>query len=419
MEAAAKVFMAGLLLVALAAALEAAPKLVLLGGGPGLERPGSFLDNGSLGLSEAGKALAGAGYRLLQGLGPVKGVGSVVYLVAGPMSCGADEARVLVDAIREQARYSRVGVVVAAGGEYSSCGRLVVEGLGVEAPLYLESLTGVYLVAGTPLDPSVLWALYSPDRVDPVGGWAVLSWAVGREGDRVPAVLSVDAEGVRIVYVPSWNAFSNSMVRAEREAGLEPDKAIVGLFDYASGMERGAVVLPSQFLPVLNGSAAAMLAFHPATLMLRAAEAYSRLEQAMYTRLSRSPLLVALAAWVLTGLMLVPLHFGVGSVAGRVREKPRVRLEAREALPGEELGSLEDVREALELVLLEKTGVGLEEAAERPPGALVRAARRLGMSVDELVALLRMLSTGRLGLFGRRRLRKARELVDILVFVEE
>lgn len=178
-------------------------------------------------------------------------------------------------------------------------------------------------------------------------------------------------------------------------------------------------MLPSQFLPVLNGSAAAMLAFHPATLMLRGAEAYSRLEQAIYAKLSSNPLLVALAAWMLTAAMLAPLHLGVGSVAGRVRERVASMRESREALPGEELGSMESVREALELVLLEKTGVSLAEAAERPPEALVRAAARLGMSVDELRSLLRLLASGRLGLLGRWRLKRARELVDILVFVEE
>jgi hypothetical protein len=414
-----RLFLAGLLLAGFVAALEAAPKLLLLGG-PGMAGPGSFLDNGSLGLSEAGRVLVEAGYRLYQGLGPVKSSGGVVYLVAGAMRCGADEAAVLAEAVESQANLSGgVGVVVAAGGAYSSCGRLVLEKLGLEPPAYIESLEGAYLVAGTPLRRNVLWALYASDHVEPTGGWRVLVWALGPGGDRVPAVLAVRRDGLVAVFIPSWNAFANAVFRAEAEAGLDPGDAVVDIVDYASQMKRGAVILPSQFLAA-NETGAPVVAFHPATLTLRAAKAYAGIEERLRGTIASNPLLVAVAAWVLLALLVVPLHFGVGGAgSSRVRERSVASEAEAEAVEVFHLGGWAEVGEALDAVLRAKAGVSLEEAAASPPPLLLRAAARLGLDEKMLRRILGYASSRRgprLG--GRRLLRLARELVDVLVFVE-
>ncbi len=334
-------FLVGLFIVALMAAFEAAPRLLLLG--PGGPRPGSLLDNGSLGMAELAGMLEQAGASLGVGVEPPRDwSGPIVYLIAGPMSCSSADAAALAEIINRIAESGRVvGLVVASSGNYS-CGRLVAAAVAGSAPVTLEQAPGLYLVlpGGPVRGPFVL---YAPDRVEPVTAWRPVAVATGMSRDRLPGVLALETPlGVRIVYIPDWPVFSNALVRAEKQAGLDPSQGFMGLFAYAAGGSlRDVLVLqPTVFLPQPKTPSGIIL--QPGVALARAAEEYAKAEQTLYQRLIYNPFAVLVAAMVAAAVYYVaslgPGDRGVAST----REKP----SEAEAAP--RAASLEEALAALQ-----------------------------------------------------------------------
>jgi len=314
-------FLAGLFLVALMAAFEAAPRLVLIG--PGGPRPGSLLDNGSLGMSELAAMLRDEGATLGVGVRPPDDWrGPVVYLLAGPMSCSPGGAEALARVVAEQAAAGRrVGVVAASSGNYT-CARLVVEALAGSAPVPLEQAPGLYLVLpGGPLKGPLV--LYAPDRVEPVAAWRVEAAAVAATGEKLPGVLTAETPlGVRLVYIPDWPVFSNALIRAEREAGLDPARGVTGLFAYAAGSNglRGVLVLqPTVLLP--EPETPAGIVIQPGVALARAAEAYAKAEATLYQHIIYNPFMVLVVAMAVAGVYYLA-SIGPGDRSAATREAP-------------------------------------------------------------------------------------------------
>ena len=314
-------FAAGIAVIALAAMFEAAPRLILLGAGA--PRTGSLVDNGSLGLSEAARILGERGASL--GLGvqpPASWQGPVVYLLAGPMQCSWSDAKALAEAIAGVAARHQVGIVAAASGNHT-CPRLVVEALGLVAPLHLEPAPGLYLAL--PRSPRLgVFALYNPDRVQPPGGWETVAIGVNEAGDRLPAALLHQGTPVRVVYVPDWLVLSNVLLRAERKAGLDPGPAVAGLVALAAGTEslKGVLVLqPSILLPATSAPAGVVI--QPGVAITQALEDYARAEQSLYQRLIYNPFAV-LAATIVPAALLYAAAIGPQDRrAARTREPPQ------------------------------------------------------------------------------------------------
>ena len=364
-------FLAGLALVALMAMFEAAPRLILLGvGGP---RPGSFLDNGSLGAAELAGLLESRGATLAAGVAPPAGWrGPVVYLLSGPMRCGTGDAEELAHVIAGlAARGLHVGLVVAAGGNYT-CGLLVAAALAGSAPVAVEQAPGLYLVLpGDGVRGS--FVLLSPDRVNPPPGWRLAAEAVSASGDTVPAVLTARSHGVTLVFIPDWAVFTNALLRAEKEAGLDPGPGVASVFEEAAGGSlRGAVVIqPTVFLP--RPRTPAGLVIHPGVALAKAAEDYARAEQRLYTRIIYNPFAVLVAAIVAAGAYylasLGPADRGIRTT----REKPAAPPEAGERRPTVE-EALAALREAALVAL------GAEPASIAGDGeALRRLAEAAGV----------------------------------------
>lgn len=313
-------FAAGLAVIALAAMFEAAPRLILLGAGA--PRTGSLVDNGSLGLSEAARILGERGASL--GLGvqpPATWRGPVVYLLAGPMKCGWNDAKALAEAIAGVAARHQVGIVAAASGNHT-CPRLVVEALGLVAPLHLEPAPGLYLAL--PRSPRLgVFALYNPDRVQPPGGWETVATGVNEAGDRLPAALLHTGAPVRVVYIPDWLVLSNVLLRAEEKAGLDPGPAVAGLVALAAGTNgvRGVLVLqPSILLPATGAPAGVVI--QPGVAITQALEDYARAEQSLYQRLIYNPFAVLAAAIVPAALLYAAAIGPQDRRAARTREPP-------------------------------------------------------------------------------------------------
>jgi len=325
-------FLAGLGLVALAATLAAAPRYVLLGGpAPPV---GSFLDNGSLGTSLAAEALAGQGFPVGLGLTPPPGWrGPVVYLAAGPLNCSVEDAARAAALIRGAARrLGGAGVVVAASP--GGCAGNLLAALGAPPPVAVSRLSGVYVAI--PLEKGApMLVLYAPYRVAAPPGWRVAAYAVDARGNRVPGVLVYDADGLRVVYIPSPLALSNMVLRAEEEAGLDPARQLAALVRYAARAgpgDRVAVVQPPLLLPRPRGAGAPL---QPGALLLSILDAYRRIEDRVYGRAVHNPFLVTLAAVTLAAA----IYLAGAARGGRgvdVAEKPLGAATRRGSGPGVE-----------------------------------------------------------------------------------
>jgi len=377
-----RLFTLGLLLVAVAAAAEAAPKILVTGSSPSLPRQGSFIDNGSMGLLDIARAMIEDGYRLHQGMGGLDTNGSVVYLFAGPMTCSDEEAFNAAEVIASQASHSRVGVIVASSGVFD-CGRRVLDALGLKPPRVLRSLEGAYIVLGVPGSSMALWTLYSPDQVAAGDPWRVAAWAV-REGSRIPGVLVAEYDGIRAVYVPDWSAFSNWLVRAQVEAGLDPARAVTALVAYASWGVKGHIILPSGFLPLpLNYTRVAALAsiLNPGVLLAGAVKAYAEAEEKAIGFLASNPLLVASAAW----LLLVPIAM---LVQRSLAPAPSEIGEGGVWAGGRPWAE----REAIDMLLRATAGVSVSEASVNPPAILMEAFKRIGVGERDARRMLEALA---------------------------
>ena len=317
-----RLFALGILLVALAASLEAAPRVLVVGGA--LPREGSVLDNSSLGMSLAAGYLASHGHRVLLGTGLPRDGGPVAVVVAGPAACGPGEAASLASSLLEASKRGRVLLVLAASPPYDSCLSLL-DRLG--APLAVAGQAqGVYLAAGRLPAGSLVLVLLDPSVAAQSPGWRVAALALGSGGDRVPGLLvSRPAEGLTVVYIPDWRAFTNAVVEAASKAGLNQAEALRVIVDSYAG-PGAPVVQPAQLYPE---PPRAGVAFQPGLLLARLLEHYSRLEAAVLSRVSGSPALWLVFSWTLALTASAAVLAALGGASAEAREEPLLRLPWR------------------------------------------------------------------------------------------
>ncbi len=307
----------GFLIAALAASLEAAPRVLLLGGAA--PRPGSVLDNSSLGMSLAAAGLAEAGHRVLLGdtLPEELGAGGVAVVVAGPAVCSPETAaRVAGLAVEAASRGLRAALLVAASPPYDSC-LAVFEALGSPPPVTGQA-GGVYLAAGRLEAGPLLMALVDPAEALEGGGWRAAVWAVGEGGERLPGLLVSERGGVVLVYIPDWKAFTNALVEASRRAGFDQAEALRVIVESTAGP--GAVVLqPASPYPA---PPRAGVAFQPGVALAKLLEAYASVEAALLSRVARSPPAWLAFTWTVSLVAATLALIALGGSREEAREQP-------------------------------------------------------------------------------------------------
>ncbi|KSW11490.1 hypothetical protein CF15_01170 [Pyrodictium occultum] len=388
-----RAFLAGLALVALVAAILAAPKAVKLGSLL-LPRQGSPLDKGPQGHSLLAEALSRSGLPVYYAAAPPGGWNgsSIVYLVAGPTECNASIMSGLAGLVQGLASQGyRVGVVVA---DESGCASSLLEALGAP-PLRLQpgSLSGPAIALYRGGKP-ILYAMSTVALVSPGEGWRTLAATLYPPG--LPAALEWRGR-VDVVYIPDSHVFSNRVLGAANETGLGNSELAAVLAERLGG-EPLVLIPPMVYRPV-NASVPLVVYLQPGLIASILVEWLAELEKSALAPLLSNPLGVVLLATALSSLLYLalvqasggrwasekpprqprpPVAVGSSPLLQRIASGDLTRREAAQAL------------EALYLLLdeaLRRLGGGVREALG-DPALLEEAARSLGLGQGELRELL-------------------------------
>ncbi|BES82706.1 hypothetical protein [Pyrodictium abyssi] len=386
-------FLAGLAIVALVAAILAAPKAIKLGTAPEL-RLGSPGDTGPSGHSLLAQVLSSHGLRVGLSYKPPRdwNGSSLVYIVAGPTECRTE----LLQAVAEEARRLasqglRVGVVIADEGP---CGKTLLDML--DAP-FLST------VSGAPSEPwlalyqggePVLYAMYSVPTITYMDeGWRQLAVSLYPRG--LPAALEWRGS-VDVVYIPDSHVFTNMVMSAANETGLGNAELAVTLVEKLGGAD-ALVLMPLGFYRLINPSIPLVAYLQPGVIIIRLVEWLAGLEKTIVEAMLSNPL----AATVLVIGVMSVLYIVFAQASGKkwAAEKPPEQAQPPRLLGtspvleklqrGVEL-SRQEARQALaalyelvDEVLRVRVGAGLSEVLE-DDRLLERLAREAGIDPGEL-----------------------------------
>jgi len=396
-------FLAGLVLVALVAAILSAPKVVKLGSMPEL-RAGSPGDTGPQGHSLLARLLEDRGYQVSYDVEPpLDWQGSVVYFIAGPTDCNAEVVREVAENAKALAAIGlRVGIIVADEGACAQhlLGMLGAPTIGLSPGSQNEPWLALYQ------DRGVIFAMYTASIITyiasaPNGGeWRQTAVTLYPRG--FPAILEWNSS-LGVVYIPDSHVFNNMVLGAANETGLGNAELAVTLVEKLGG-NNAIVLMPLGFYQLVNPSIPLLAYIHPGMLILRAVERLSGFETMVIESMMMNPL----AATVLVIGVMAMLYMAFAWMTGKdwaeerppqQPELPRLlgaslaleklqrgvkltRKEARQALAT----LYEVVDEALRLRL----GAGLREVLENPE-FLESVTRGAGIDYERVLEGLREL----------------------------
>ncbi|BEP16825.1 hypothetical protein PYJP_01770 [Pyrofollis japonicus] len=390
-----KLFAVGLLVIALVAALYAAPKAVELSIGYGTHIGGPD-DDSATGTSLLPEIISKLGYKVIleKEPGAARNYTSIVYFVANPTSCREEFVTALVNHVYSLASLGyRVAFIVSDEG---LCAPYLASLLGAPQPVTYSVSPRDYLVF---TEHGVIFALHTVMVVEAPTGWRVAGYTFPNS---LPGLL-VHQGLVTMVYVPDSDAFTNAVLKAENRTGLDPLAETRFILSLA-GAEPGTTVVVIPLYLYEQEYTAQKLAtqIHPGILVMQAMSYLSSGEQRLLGLLQATPGAMAVASLLAAAPMYLVLReaMGTGSAVPREEEEaprsiaayvPSLLIEA-ETLPriGPSPGRLRSLAarlyRALDQGFREAYGRGLEEELVSPrvlspwERRVVRRLRRLASS---------------------------------------
>jgi len=308
-----RLFALGLIVVALVAAIYAAPKAVRLSIGYGTHIGGP--DDDSLqGSSLATRLLTRLGYTVVLEKEPGKiNSASVVYFVSNPTRCSPEALEWLVDeAGRLIALGAHVSLVVS---DETICASSLIGLLGVDPPVTYSVSPRDYVVF---TQSGVLFALHTVMVTEPTSKWLIAGYTYP---DALPGILVYNSSAYTIVYVPDSHAFTNAVLLAENETGLNP-LAELGLVMRLAGAEPGnaTVVVPLYMYQQEYTAAQVATKIQPGILVLEALSALSTEEHRFIKILEAVPGALAAASLIIAAPMYLVMREAIGG-AGEAAEE--------------------------------------------------------------------------------------------------
>jgi len=391
-----RLFLAGLVLIAIIATFYATPKILSLQYNLSLHGIGSPLDQGPQGHSIIYEALRRAEYRVALSLDDAldSSPRSIVVAALGPTSCSYDKLSRL--ATRLATIGEKTGARTALIVTGSSCGRYALSLLGLTySPSHYPGAVLVYDIRGRAAfaakGVTILTGLREQgSRVTPrfivIAPRDIVDPYL-RAGKGLP-IAGVEAvtPGLAIVVIPADEVFQNDMIKAAQEVGLNNLGYALRLVGELAGSKPSdtVVVFPSSMYRPRTSPVLAAVKLHPAMITLEFLKGLREVEDSVLAAVMANPLalLVSLAGVSLLAFAFIARSIRPGAAPPEnpeeymPRETSRVigasgtletllrrgtlltKWKAREAIKA--------LYEALDDVLSLRLGAGIEKVLENP-----------------------------------------------------
>ena len=327
-----RLFVLGLLVVALVAAIYAAPKAVRLSIGYGVHIGGP--DDASLeGSSLLVKLLTRLGYNVvLEASTTNTSYMSVVYIVSNPTRCSPQALEQLANEVeRLTSLGAHVSIVVS---DESLCAPSLAGLLGISQPITYSVSPRDYVVFTS---GGELFALHTVMVTEATGKWRVQGYTYP---DALPGLLIYNSSSYTIVYIPDSDALTNAVLLAENRTGLSPLREIATLMSLAGAEPRSTTVIVPLYLYRQEYTAAEVATrIHPGILVIEALSYLSAEEHRVIQALETIPGALAAASLTIAAPMYLIVREAIGAyeapeekphsyrrgLQGLVEELPRYR----------------------------------------------------------------------------------------------
>jgi len=326
-----RLFLLGLIVVALVAAIYAAPKAVRLSIGYGTHIGGP--DDDSLGGSSLlVRLLARLGYDVVLETGATNTSSmSVVYLVSNPTRCSPQALEQLVNEVE---RLIGLGVHVSIViSDEALCAPSLAGLLGISQPITYSVSPRDYVVF---TQGGELFALHTVMVTEPTGKWLVQGYTYP---DALPGLLVYNSSSYTIIYIPDSDALTNAVLLAENETGLSPMREIAMLMSLAGAEPGNTTVITPLYLYRQEYTAAEVATkIHPGILVLEALSYLSAEEHRLIKMLEAIPGALAATSLIIAAPMYLVMREAIGGAAipeeeERAPLRQRGLLEFVEELP--------------------------------------------------------------------------------------
>ena len=301
-----RLFILGLVVVALVAAIYAAPKAVRLSIGYGTHIGGPD-DDSPWGSSLLVKLLARLGYDVVleTGAGNASSM-SVVYLVSNPTRCSPQGLEQLVNEVERLVSLgAHVSIVVS---DESLCAPSLAGLLGISQPITYSVSPRDYVVFTR---GGELFALHTVMVTEPTGKWRVEGYTYP---DALPGLLVYDSSSYTLVYIPDSDALTNAVLLAENETGLNPLREVAMLMSLAGAEPGNTTVIVPLYLYRQEYTAAEVAAkIHPGVLVIEALSYLSAEEHRVIKALEALPGALAAASLVIAAPMYLVMREAIGA----------------------------------------------------------------------------------------------------------
>jgi len=318
-----RLFLLGLVVVALVAAIYAAPKAVRLSIGYGTHIGGP--DDESLGGSSLlVRLLTRLGYDVVleTGAGNTSSM-NIVYLVSNPTRCSPEALEQLVNEVEGLISLgAHVSILVSDEG---LCAPSIAGLLGISQPITYSVSPRDYVVFTR---GGELFALHTVMVTEPTGKWRVEGYTYP---DALPGLLVYNSSSYTIIYIPDSDALTNAVLLAENETGLSPVREIAMLMSLA-GAEPGntTVIVPLYLYRQEYTAAEVATKIHPGILVIEALSYLSAEEHRVIKALEALPGALAAASLVIAAPMYLVMREAIGATA--VPEEEEETLPRRHGL---------------------------------------------------------------------------------------
>ncbi|MET1101325.1 MAG: hypothetical protein ABWW69_02440 [Pyrodictiaceae archaeon] len=404
-----------MLLIAFLAAVTATPKLIVLEGSPLASGTGSPGDTGPLGHSMLVDLLRSMGYRIAYEVPrSLEGVDYLLIWLPGPRHCDEGLSSLIAGAVKAERGKGGVASIIVSS-EDEECLKLISRIVG-SAPGFSGAVINVDGLKAVAAEyPKGLYIAYTARPLSLIEGWTSFSRTVYPPGYTIGA--EYYSEGLLVVLFSDSHLFTNALLGLNETRIMELAKYLTRLM--APDNSSSLIIIPARaYVSSIDEliSRSPMALFHPGVLVAMITKYYTQLEESFIKFLGR-------VKWLLLFLVL-----SLGALAYMLIARSLERVLAYFSPPGpltpiavygftsiyellrrgeisskEAKRALQNLYEALDMVLERRLGAGVEEVLADDVKLSLLAART-GLDKDWLKGELTSLHRLYLKVSGKRRL---------------